>query len=344
MLQFQEASFYLMRMLGILCLKDPGEEVATSLPVAPPSPKQDNHPTAPVDTKISEDTLATAASVSDVENAGNSAHAEKSMVAYARALVAATAQAAKDGSLGPLQQALDDAINAGMPHDCTAAVRARKLLTSLRAAHEQDRATNTPRRTTHSYSMSASASESPSPIPVLARAPAAQVNPSSVTEVASTPTPALESSVETEKPVTRQQLVSATHAIQATGDTRHIGTNVAESTVAPDTPPDLALSVHTDDSARQTKQSSDSEQHLASKKLGKKTKPTKLKKLRFNLVQIQECNDPTELFRLFSKHNHADHIVHIWAQLLRVLSIEKDYSFDRWIHMKGYRTYTIGSQ
>ena len=52
-------------------------------------------------------------------------------MAYARALVAATKAADIDGNQGPLQTALDDAIAAGMPPKCAAAVKARKLLRQL---------------------------------------------------------------------------------------------------------------------------------------------------------------------------------------------------------------------
>ena len=63
--------------------------------------------------------------------------AQKKMVACARALVTAVAQANKDGLVAPLQQALDDAINTGMPTDCAAAVRARKVLQSLQASERK---------------------------------------------------------------------------------------------------------------------------------------------------------------------------------------------------------------
>ena len=53
------------------------------------------------------------------------------MMAFARALVAATKVATIDGNQGPLQTALDDAIAAGMPPKCAAAVKARKLLRQL---------------------------------------------------------------------------------------------------------------------------------------------------------------------------------------------------------------------
>ena len=51
---------------------------------------------------------------------------------YARALVAATKAAKSDGNPGPLQAALDDALAAEMEPKCAAAVKARKLLRSLR--------------------------------------------------------------------------------------------------------------------------------------------------------------------------------------------------------------------
>ena len=63
--------------------------------------------------------------------------ARKKMVTCSRALVTAVTQANKDGLVAPLQQALDDAINAGMPTDCAAAVRARKVLQSLQASERK---------------------------------------------------------------------------------------------------------------------------------------------------------------------------------------------------------------
>ena len=54
------------------------------------------------------------------------------MMKYARALVAATKAAQNDGDPAPLQAALDEALAAKVEPKCAAAVKARKLLRSLR--------------------------------------------------------------------------------------------------------------------------------------------------------------------------------------------------------------------
>ena len=54
------------------------------------------------------------------------------MMKYARALVAATKAAQNDGDPAPLQAALDEALAAKVAPKCAAAVKARKLLRSLR--------------------------------------------------------------------------------------------------------------------------------------------------------------------------------------------------------------------
>ena len=53
------------------------------------------------------------------------------MMAYARALVAATKAAQNDGNSGALQAALDEALAAKVEPKCAAAVKARKLLRTL---------------------------------------------------------------------------------------------------------------------------------------------------------------------------------------------------------------------
>ena len=60
------------------------------------------------------------------------AQAQNNMMKYARALVAATKAAQNDGNPDPLQTALDDALAAKVEPKCAAAVKARKLLRSLR--------------------------------------------------------------------------------------------------------------------------------------------------------------------------------------------------------------------
>ena len=56
------------------------------------------------------------------------------IVAIGKALVAATTKASSDRDPAPLATALSEALAANLPHNCAAALRARKLLDTLERA------------------------------------------------------------------------------------------------------------------------------------------------------------------------------------------------------------------
>ena len=356
-MEFREASFYLMRLLGILCLKDPDDkdndkdEVVSSPPprgAPPPLPRFPFKNATPT-SELSQETGARADAKARTKT--TQAAPKNMMVVHARALVVATTKAGTDGLAAPLQQALDDAVNAGMPRDCAAAVRARKLLRSLKAA---EKINDTPTPTSPC---------TPTPTPVSTQTPT-KLKPESAPVAASAPAPAPSASAPKRKPQKKKKVSlskkggkvsqspkkatptksTPVHAATAKSSSppltqRNVAKNAkiesgANSAPSPISPPSRPSPlVQTRQKIKDTKPKI-IKHNFAKQKQTKKTKGKKFadRTFRFDLVQIQQCRDPIELFRSFSLANHADHVIQLWVQLRRVLSIEKDYSFDRLLH------------
>ena len=359
-MEFREASFYLMRLLGILCLKDPDDkdndndddddndndkddkdEVVSSPPprgAPPPLPRFPFNNATPA-SEPSQETGAR--SDAKARTKTTQAAPKNMMVVYARALVVATTKAGMDGLVAPLQKALDDAVNAGMPRDCAAAVRARKLIRSLKAA---EKINDTPTPTSPC---------TPTPTPVSTQT-LTKLKPESAPVAASAPAPAPSASAPKRKPQKKKKVslskkggkvsqspkkATPTKSSSPPLTQRNVaknakiesGANSAPSPISPPSRPSPLVQIRQkiEDPKPKIIKNNFSKQTQTKKTKGKKFAD---RTFRFDLAQIQQCRDPIELFRSFSLANHADHVIQLWVQLRRVLSIEKDYSFDRLLH------------